>query len=569
MSREKGIYLILCSLILSYIIIRSIHVPLVHDEVATYVHFIVPGEFIPGQSLVDANNHHLNSLLSVVSYRLFGLNSLGLRLPNVFFFIILAVYTWGFSRRFKNPLIQWAFILSIIGSHYLIEFYGLCRGYGIAMACFNAALYYIHRFADEEGLGSFLGFLLCTLLCLSASLTFLFPSLILFALSMYFLMSKKRALVFYLLALLGIVLLYSAISVSLWLKSGGALYYGAEGSFWEKTVGTLSRLLVGENLVSPYVFTIMALFVLGSTVSSLIRIFDRTVLKKHILHLVFLGSLIGIFLSHYLMGTHYPEDRVALYLFPLLIGALLMSIEERVHVSTWIRWTVLILFYFPIHFLMNMNTSHVDFWFRERIPDTFYQSIEDFEVQTNRPPTVSGYHTTALTYFMNANLHGYDVPALLSNGFPNESADFIITRINEDSLSFADHQVVHVDKVSGNKLWRRVKPLAWKMIDEVSNIQPEHKNEFFEMMRLKVDANSHYIIDVTLDYQDVMPPSKIHLVMSMKDEQGQDLQYVPYELHWRRPFPDSPISTTLYADGSGEKEDELVVYLWNIQKHLI
>ena len=66
-----------------YLIIRSIYVPLIHDEAATFFHYIQSSSFIPFHSLNDANNHFLNSLLTYISYTLFGDSEFALRLPNL------------------------------------------------------------------------------------------------------------------------------------------------------------------------------------------------------------------------------------------------------------------------------------------------------------------------------------------------------------------------------------------------------------------------------------------------------------------------------------------------------
>ncbi|NNK80820.1 MAG: hypothetical protein HKO93_04920, partial [Flavobacteriales bacterium] len=343
MNKEKLIYSLLCVLLFIYIVLRSIHVPLVHDEVATYVHFILPGEFIPGESITDANNHHLNSFLSILCDRLFGTTPLVLRLPNILFFLVMAIYTKRLADQFDDGLLRWALIFSLLGSHYLMEFHGLCRGYGMAMACFTACLYHIHLFTEKTDLWPYLGFIFFMALGLSASLTFLFPYLILFISSLYFLIRYQNSLWNYLLSVLGAGVIYVAIRVSLWLNEGGALYYGAEGSFWEKTVGTLTTLVAGENILFPYIFTAMALFALIPLLRVLPKIMDTAILKSYLFHLAFFGSIIGIILSHFIMGTHYPEDRVAVYLYPLLICAFLTSINMLQSVWPAIRWTAVVL----------------------------------------------------------------------------------------------------------------------------------------------------------------------------------------------------------------------------------
>lgn len=65
---ERIIYFILFILLWAYLWLRAIYVPLVHDEIATFYHYIQTGRFLPYLSHWDANNHFLNSALTWLSY---------------------------------------------------------------------------------------------------------------------------------------------------------------------------------------------------------------------------------------------------------------------------------------------------------------------------------------------------------------------------------------------------------------------------------------------------------------------------------------------------------------------
>jgi len=79
--------LILFSLLYVYIILRAILVPMAHDEVATFFHFVHTGHFLPHQAIQDANNHLLNSFLTWIFYTITGSPlPLTLRLSNLIFF---------------------------------------------------------------------------------------------------------------------------------------------------------------------------------------------------------------------------------------------------------------------------------------------------------------------------------------------------------------------------------------------------------------------------------------------------------------------------------------------------
>jgi hypothetical protein len=120
-------------LVFIYLIFRALYVPLVHDEAATFFHYIVSENFIPPEAHWDANNHILNSALTYLSYSLFGSSELSLRIPNLLTFIIYVVYTFKISKIISNKLLRWVFLISLILAHNFIEFFALTRGYGMSM----------------------------------------------------------------------------------------------------------------------------------------------------------------------------------------------------------------------------------------------------------------------------------------------------------------------------------------------------------------------------------------------------------------------------------------------------
>ncbi|MFZ9295801.1 MAG: hypothetical protein ACO259_06275, partial [Bacteroidia bacterium] len=81
-----------------FTVFRCYHIPLAHDEVATFYYYIQPGSFIPFYAHPDANNHVLNSVLAYFSYRLFGAAPWALRLPQCLALIIYLIVLWQWSK---------------------------------------------------------------------------------------------------------------------------------------------------------------------------------------------------------------------------------------------------------------------------------------------------------------------------------------------------------------------------------------------------------------------------------------------------------------------------------------
>jgi len=60
----KSLYGLIAFAIGIYLILRAVFIPLVHDEAATFFHYIHSFDFVPFIAHWDANNHILNSALA-------------------------------------------------------------------------------------------------------------------------------------------------------------------------------------------------------------------------------------------------------------------------------------------------------------------------------------------------------------------------------------------------------------------------------------------------------------------------------------------------------------------------
>ena len=90
--RERNIFIGLALVSLVIIILRAIYVPLFHDEVVTFNHYIKSGILSPFSEYRAANNHLTNSVLSRFFYLIFGDSPVSLRLANLLAFIPYCYY---------------------------------------------------------------------------------------------------------------------------------------------------------------------------------------------------------------------------------------------------------------------------------------------------------------------------------------------------------------------------------------------------------------------------------------------------------------------------------------------
>jgi len=124
------------------ILFKSIYTPIGYDEAYTYLNYIKTNKIF---STGVANNHFLATLFSYL-FSLISNQLLSLRLPNIFFaggyFFIASCIAY----KSKFPLLIFSIL---VASPYMLEFFSLFRGYGLA--CFFIIVsMYIFYFREKN-----------------------------------------------------------------------------------------------------------------------------------------------------------------------------------------------------------------------------------------------------------------------------------------------------------------------------------------------------------------------------------------------------------------------------------
>ncbi|MDD4109159.1 MAG: hypothetical protein PHH93_10625 [Prolixibacteraceae bacterium] len=127
------------------VLYKVLNVPVTHDEVPTAL-FYSRFSFWEIMMYPDniPNNHILNSLLTKICITLFGTEQWSIRLPNLLGFVIygLAVFRILNHSLKLNPVFFLPAAILFVNP-YLLDFFGLCRGYGLSVAIMTLSLSYL------------------------------------------------------------------------------------------------------------------------------------------------------------------------------------------------------------------------------------------------------------------------------------------------------------------------------------------------------------------------------------------------------------------------------------------
>ena len=267
--KEKTIFWLLAIVSFTVVILRAIYVPMFHDEIVTFNHYIKSGILSPFSEYRAANNHLTNSIFSRFFYLLFGDSPLSLRLTNVLFFIPYCYFLFQIGKRLTTKTVKWGFYLACLFSFQFVAFFALSRGYGIALASVMASAYYLGNFIEKVELKTLLFTIIFLLLGLFAFFSLLLFVFISTGIIGYVLWRNRKTIsVKKWLGVVGIFIgffatLGYALFVLFYYKEHGLLWFGFLEGFWHNTVTTLIELIFEPK---NYFIVIAALVVLFTSV---------------------------------------------------------------------------------------------------------------------------------------------------------------------------------------------------------------------------------------------------------------------------------------------------------------
>jgi hypothetical protein len=337
-----------------------------------------------------ANNHLFNTLLMQWCSTLFGNSELSLRLPNMLAHLIYLACTILLLKRFQHTALLIAGFVMLNLNPFMLDFFFLARGYGLALAFMMLSIYLLACAYDGKQQKSFTIYLFLSVsassLAVLSNFVFLNYHLPLLLASAWLILSDTSLRRFSRNHLPTMIVLFSASGIFLAfilsevfrLQRSGELYFGGNTGFIADTVGSLVRCsLYSVSGTQATEMSVSAVLV-GLFILLLILGFNIFFLKKeaplYLLFLLVMASAVALpILQHRLFQTLFPIERAALYYLPLNAVVLLFALDwlERISYHRWQKQVVLVLpiaiaVIFIWNFTRNFSTQSCYNWGYER-----------------------------------------------------------------------------------------------------------------------------------------------------------------------------------------------------------
>jgi hypothetical protein len=401
---HKFINILVFALLFTYVIIRAALLGITYDEawtINTFVPLKVSDIFLFNPA--DANNQILNTLL-IKFFFLSGNHSLFIaRLPNVLAFAVYTFFTFRMTEGSRNFITALFLFILLLFNPFILDFFSLARGYGLAIAFQMGSLYYLMLFTNNIEWKKFAVSLLLAILAVLSNFSFLyfFLTILIIGTVLTFITGRKeKKIKAVLLISLAAIVLLAAIMVVPIIKliDNGGLYYGGTTGFYHDTLVSIFAF----SLYHPYKID-FAQSVLNTYLILLGAIILFCLIKRQGLDAIFLqgktlmmslltGIVIIINLSnHYITGTLYLIDRTALFYIPLITILLMYWIEElQERKVNWVPSLLLISLSILslINFGINANFKKTISWPFEAYTEQIIDKINEEGMKEKRIMTV-------------------------------------------------------------------------------------------------------------------------------------------------------------------------------------
>lgn len=430
------ILLLPTAFLIVYIVLRAAWLSFTLDESTSWLLYASPKGLFPENPDLNLANHHLlNSWLMKFCAALFGPSEFVLRLPNVLAGCVYCGVAILFAKKlpFRNGLLLFA---ALTFHPYLLQYFSMARGYGLAAAALLTGLYFAWCFWEEgkktKHLLAATVTLFLAVLSNLATVDFVLPFLgVQFVLLMVPAAHRnyRQATV----TLTGVV----AVCVLAWLhgnylEANKALHWGGTNGIWEDSVSSLCSSLLYD---APYSLNARALVKLFLRIScGLILIAGVVTLSRRkqspgffpALVLSLLLSLVFMLVLHYWRGTLFPLGRTGLFLLPVFVLALLLALQHankrfRAVADLYASFFVVVLL---VHFVLNMNFRQTLEWYYEADSRTVAQDLHTLDPE--------GKQTLYCDWLLNGTMDYYRTRFTFSragqgsNGVPGLSNDWAL-----------------------------------------------------------------------------------------------------------------------------------------------
>jgi hypothetical protein len=460
-----------------------------------------------------------------------------------------------------------------------LDFFELCRGYGLSIAFMVLGLTYLMAYFQEKKLIDFIWFSICMQLALSANLTlliaicFLFFCVMIFQYANRLLLSVKNVVVL----LVNFLMIGFWIKLTLHYKKLGLLDSGSPINYWKTSFISLIEFIFGSKQLGIQISCILATLFIAIVFIYFLRK-SKLIISTFTHPLViytssFFCMIIGFWLLNFLMKVNFPEDRTGLFFYLFFVLALSFAIDELSNkLGMILSGTISVASL--AYFICLFNLSNFSSYFYHTMPPSVFKYLKDEQTKNKIPFTVGGNAARELNYaFLNYQA-GFVVNPMNIEGTLQMNMDYVFALEHEKPYYTPFYEEVAYDKTWNRVLLKRKEAIEHRLIqNQITPISINGADEFKNLVQLNDTAfasNNPLEVEVHLKFTEVPTPLNAFLVFSFNDEKNENNDYRRIYLNWlSKNLNKREVILKLTSGNLPERVKDVTVYLWNIDKKSI
>ncbi len=412
---NQWLIIIISLMLISFVAFKSVITSFTHDESYTYLDFVHQSIMdIISYKIAFTNNHILNTLLMKVFEWGFGASEFVLRLPNLLAFTLYLGSSYMLIRKGGQKLII-PFFMLLTFNPYLLDFFGLARGYGLSIGFMMGGLFFLLKYFDAYNNRNIVLFNLFAFLAVFSNFTLIYfwvAGWLIFNIISFFefrvfggYLGKKK-LNFFKLNFWNLVSLFIAI-LFLYepfrrIVEYEVIDFGGDSGFIRNTIGMLVIKLFYVSHIPPILLFVLKVLIITFSLSialySIVKISKRNAgffhAKKPLIILNFLLITIAIetIIHHYLFHSGFLMGRFALFLFPLFVLNI-VYFAQYLYASGYQKIVTvclsIMLVFALANVLININTkSYLDWYYDMGTKKAVKELVNNYEGSREKPSEI-------------------------------------------------------------------------------------------------------------------------------------------------------------------------------------
>ncbi len=463
--------------LLAYTAYRAVHLSMTHDESCSYLFFLDDNlwdVFFKKTGWPSANLQWLNSAFMQVSAAIFGHAEWSLRLHSLLGHLLYMLFSFLLLKNTaKNNWLLLAGFIVLNFNPYILDFFSLARGYGLALAWMLASLYYFSTWINSRKYGHLILVFVTAILSILGNFTALNYFAAIFAAVVYVLLIKWKETQFkskwlnFLIPLLASGILYVFLRTPIHhLREKGELYYGAKTAY-ETLYTLIKNSLYGYKYLKMYNVEFFAATLLLLLTIAILRSFvqlikspkNKSSLFYFIVAMMPLGIFIGTVLQHELFGTLYLWNRTALLFVPLCaLSVAYLWVDVWSNSDKWTMiFPIIIGLFCAVHLGKSSNLTYTREWVYDASTKDMLLYMQNKTPQSQ--PVKLGvywlYQPTTAYYFQTLGLDFSPTP-IREDGLRQDTFfDYYYVQNEDVGKISPEYQVEKIFGVSGTLMKRK------------------------------------------------------------------------------------------------------------------